>query len=169
MRIYTKVMLYADSTACCGSIFQLYMYTEPQWNLTSMVDNLNGRRPQWKTTSMEATLMEDDLRGKGWSQLIFCSPTRIFSGSENVQIKSKDLIITGQNILLCRNYSLKVTMKGRPECCPHGGMKRFQGFGSGIIQVFQFNTIYQYSTISIFQYLRIPKSEYSNILNYEYI
>ena len=38
--------------------------------MTSMDDSLNGRRPQWKTTSMEddgrkpqwkTTLMEDDL------------------------------------------------------------------------------------------------------------
>ena len=25
----------------------------PQWKTTSMEDNLNGRGPQWKTTSME--------------------------------------------------------------------------------------------------------------------
>ena len=43
-----------------------------QWKMTSMEDNLNGRQPQWKTTSMEdtfngrhpqwkMTLMEDYL------------------------------------------------------------------------------------------------------------
>ena len=25
----------------------------PQWKMTSMEDDLNGRRPQWKTTSVE--------------------------------------------------------------------------------------------------------------------
>ena len=28
---------------------------------TSMEDNLNGGRPQWKTTSMEDDLLKDDL------------------------------------------------------------------------------------------------------------
>ena len=36
---------------------------QPQWNMTSMEDNLNGRQParqpQWKTTSIE-----DDLNGR---------------------------------------------------------------------------------------------------------
>ena len=31
----------------------------PQWKTTSMEDNLKGRRPKWKTNSME-----DDLNGK---------------------------------------------------------------------------------------------------------
>ena len=31
----------------------------PQWKMTSMKDDLNGKRPQWKTTSME-----DDLNGR---------------------------------------------------------------------------------------------------------
>ena len=40
----------------------------PQWKTTSMEDNLNGRRPQWKTASMEKkcqwriTSMEEDLK-----------------------------------------------------------------------------------------------------------
>ena len=32
---------------------------QPQWKTTSMEDDLNGRQPQWKTTSME-----DDLNGR---------------------------------------------------------------------------------------------------------
>ena len=33
----------------------------PQWKTTSMEDNLNVRRPQWKLTLMEDNLIEDDL------------------------------------------------------------------------------------------------------------
>ena len=29
-----------------------------------MEDNLNGRRPQWKTSQWKTTLMEDDLNGR---------------------------------------------------------------------------------------------------------
>ena len=32
---------------------------QPQWKTTSMEDDLNGRRPQWKLT-----LKEDDLKGR---------------------------------------------------------------------------------------------------------
>ena len=32
---------------------------QPQWKMTSMEDDLNGRRLEWKTTSME-----DDLNGR---------------------------------------------------------------------------------------------------------
>ena len=31
----------------------------PQWKTTSMEDNLNGRRPQWKTISLEDNINED--------------------------------------------------------------------------------------------------------------
>ena len=31
---------------------------QPQWKTTSMEDNLNGRQPQWKMTSMEDNLNE---------------------------------------------------------------------------------------------------------------
>ena len=36
-----------------------YQTKQHQWKITSMKDDLNGRRPQWKTT-----LMEDDLNGR---------------------------------------------------------------------------------------------------------
>ena len=45
----------------------------PQWKTTSMEDNLNERQPHWKTTSMEydhnesqtqRKLIEDDLIGR---------------------------------------------------------------------------------------------------------
>ena len=41
---------------------------QPLWKTTSMEDNLNGRQPQWKTTSMgkkcqcRITSMEEDLK-----------------------------------------------------------------------------------------------------------
>ena len=38
----------------------------PQWKTTSIEDDLNGRRPQWKTT-----LMEDDLFLKWKTTSIF--------------------------------------------------------------------------------------------------
>ena len=35
---------------------------QPQWKTTSMEDDLNGRLPQWMTTSMEEDSMEDHLK-----------------------------------------------------------------------------------------------------------
>ena len=44
---------------------------EPQWKTTSIEDDQTGRQPQWKTTSMEdglngrrRTLIEQDLNGR---------------------------------------------------------------------------------------------------------
>ena len=35
---------------------KLYIYTKPQWSMTSIEDHHNGAQPQWKTTSIEADL-----------------------------------------------------------------------------------------------------------------
>ena len=56
---------------------------QPQWKKTSMEDNVNGRQPHWKTTSMEddlnrrglqwkTTLMYDDLLNSACLLLINC-------------------------------------------------------------------------------------------------
>ena len=37
---------------------------QPQWKTTSMKDDLNGRRPQWRTPQWKTTSIEDNLNGK---------------------------------------------------------------------------------------------------------
>ena len=47
-----------------GKVPKLSYICIPNLNGNSMKDDLNGRRPQWKTTSMETASKEEDLNGR---------------------------------------------------------------------------------------------------------
>ena len=77
---------------------------QPQWKTTSMEDNLNKRRPEWKTKSME-----DELNGRQpqWKTTLR-KPYRKQMTSACIASRSCTELGPAQPQLVCTFFSLKI-------------------------------------------------------------